>query len=150
MTATSVGSSVVLQQIQSLLVRLKLARSLEVLDDLVRQLENGELSALEMLEHLLSEEQNAREQRRLRSASMTARLTRMKTLDGFDFSFQPSLDRNRILSLPELPSSTAPPWFICSDRQGPASRTWPSRWASRPSGRAKACSSPPLPRSSPR
>ena len=36
MTATSVGSSAVLQQIQSLLVRLKLARSLEVLDDLVQ------------------------------------------------------------------------------------------------------------------
>lgn len=102
MSATSVGSSTVLQQIQSLLVRLKLVRSLEVLDDLVSRLESGELSALEMLQHLLSEEQSAREQRRLQSASMTARLTRVKTLDGFDFSFQPSLDRNRILSLAEL------------------------------------------------
>ncbi len=73
MSATSVGSSTVLQQIQSLLVRLKLARSLEVLDDLVSRLESGELSALEMLQHLLSEEQSAREQRRLPSASMTAR-----------------------------------------------------------------------------
>ena len=33
---------------------------------------------------------------------MTARLTRIKTLEGFDFSFQPSLDRNRILALAEL------------------------------------------------
>ena len=85
MSATSVCSSTVLQQIQSLLVRLKLARSLEVLDDLVSRLESGELSALEMLQHLLSEEQSAREQRSLQSASMTARLTRVKTLDGFDF-----------------------------------------------------------------
>ena len=33
---------------------------------------------------------------------MTARLRSLKTLDGFDFSFQPSLDRNRILALAEL------------------------------------------------
>ena len=50
------GSRAVLQQVQSLLVRLKLARSLEALDDRVRRLENGDLSALEMLERLLSEE----------------------------------------------------------------------------------------------
>lgn len=33
---------------------------------------------------------------------MTARLTQIKTLDSFDFSFHPSLDRNRILTLAEL------------------------------------------------
>jgi DNA replication protein DnaC len=31
-----------------------------------------------------------------------ARLTTIKTLAGFDFTFQPSLDRNRILALAEL------------------------------------------------
>jgi len=33
---------------------------------------------------------------------MTARLTTVKTLAGFDFSFQPNLDRNRILALAQL------------------------------------------------
>jgi DNA replication protein DnaC len=33
---------------------------------------------------------------------MPARLGSLKTLDGFDFSFQPSLDRNRVLALAEL------------------------------------------------
>ena len=33
---------------------------------------------------------------------MTARLTGIKTLESFDFSFQPSLDRNQILALAEL------------------------------------------------
>ena len=32
----------------------------------------------------------------------TARLTRVKTLESFDFSFQPSLDRNQILTLAQL------------------------------------------------
>jgi len=31
-----------------------------------------------------------------------ARLASIKTLSGFDFSFQPSLDRNRILALAQL------------------------------------------------
>jgi Fe-S cluster assembly ATPase SufC len=31
-----------------------------------------------------------------------ARLTAVKTLAGFDFSFQPSLDRNRVLTLAQL------------------------------------------------
>lgn len=33
---------------------------------------------------------------------MMARLTTIKTLAGFDFAFQPSLDRNRIMALAEL------------------------------------------------
>ena len=40
--------------------------------------------------------------RRIKAARMTARLTQIKTLDSFDFSFQPSLDRNRILTLAQL------------------------------------------------
>jgi DNA replication protein DnaC len=35
-------------------------------------------------------------------ALMTARITAVKTLAGFDFAFQPSLDRNRILTLAQL------------------------------------------------
>jgi DNA replication protein DnaC len=33
---------------------------------------------------------------------MTARLTQIQTLESFDFSFPPSLDRNRVLTLAEL------------------------------------------------
>lgn len=102
MSGANVGAVTRIEAIESLLVRLKLARGLEVLGDLVQRLETGELSALEMLEQLLGEEQAAREGRRLRTASLTARLTRLKTLDGFDFTFQPSLDRNRIMTLAEL------------------------------------------------
>ena len=102
MNPPSVGACSELDTIEALLVRLKLARALEVLGDLVRQLEAGELSALELLARLLGEEQAARETRRLRAASLTARLTQPKTLQSFDFSFQPSLDKSRILALAQL------------------------------------------------
>jgi DNA replication protein DnaC len=77
-------------------------RALEALDATLRSVEQGKLSALAALEQLLGEELTMRETRRIKIALMTARLGSLKTLDGFDFSFQPSLDRNRILALAEL------------------------------------------------
>jgi DNA replication protein DnaC len=43
-----------------------------------------------------------RESRRIKAALQMARLATIKTLSGFDFSFQPSLDRNRVLALAQL------------------------------------------------
>jgi len=91
-----------LERIRQHLVGLKMARALAALDANVRRLEEGKISALEFLDELLSEEHSTRETRRIKAQLMTARLTRIKTLAGFDFSFQPSLDRNRILALAEL------------------------------------------------
>ena len=54
------------------------------------------------LDQLLVEELTLRENRRVKTALVMARLTTIKTLAGFDFTFQPSLDRNRILALAEL------------------------------------------------
>ena len=75
---------------------------LETLYATLRQLERGELSSLEAIEHLLGDELTTRETRRIKMALVTARLTTIKTLASFDFTFQPSLDRNRILALAEL------------------------------------------------
>ena len=91
-----------LEQIRRRLVGLKMPRALEILDSLVRRLEQGQLSALEAIDELLAEEFTTRESRRIKMALMTARLTRIKTLESFDFSFQPSLDKNRILALAQL------------------------------------------------
>ncbi len=98
----SVLPSTPLERIRHHLVGLKMVRALEALDSSVRRLEEGKISALEMLDELLGEEHSTRETRRIKASMMTARLTRIKTLEGFDFSFQPSLDRNRILALAEL------------------------------------------------
>jgi DNA replication protein DnaC len=84
------------------LVGLKMPRALEVLDHVLRQLERGEIGAPEALEALLGEELTLREGRRIKAALKMGRLLTIKTLTGFDFSFQPSLDRNRILTLAQL------------------------------------------------
>jgi len=92
----------VVDRVRRHMVQLNMPRALEALDATLRGVEQGELSALEALEQLLGEELTMRETRRIKIALMTARLGSLKTLDGFDFSFQPSLDRNRILALAEL------------------------------------------------
>ena len=91
-----------LDRIRRTLVGLKMPRALEVLDHTVRQLERGEVSALEVIDTLLAEELTLRENRRVKMALRMAKLSTIKTLAGFDFSFQPSLDRNRILALAQL------------------------------------------------
>ena len=77
-------------------------RALEVLEHLLRQLERGEISALEAIDTLLDEELSLRESRRVKAALKMGRLLNDQDAAGFDFSFQPSLDRNRILTLAGL------------------------------------------------
>lgn len=91
-----------LERIRRHLVGLKMPRALETLEGTLARIEQGEVSALEAIETLLGEELTTRETRRIKMALMTARLTTVKTLGGYDFSFQPSLDRNRILALAQL------------------------------------------------
>ena len=92
----------VIDNIKRNLVSLKMPRALEILDVTVRGIERGEMTALEAINVLLSEELTLRENRRIKMALLMARLSAIKTLAGFDFSFQPSLDKNRIMALAEL------------------------------------------------
>jgi len=101
-TLTTTGAASTVDSLRRHLVGLKMPRALEILDHTVRQLERGELAPLEALDDLLAEEYTGREGRRVKAALQMARLTTVKTLADFDFSFQPSLDRNRILTLAQL------------------------------------------------
>ena len=101
MTATPAGPAS-LARIQASLVGLKMARALEALGPIQRRIEAGEISALEAIDALLAEEFTLREGRRITIAMKTARLNPPKTLESFDFTFQPSLDRNRIMALAQL------------------------------------------------
>ena len=84
------------------LVGLKMPRALEALQTTLSRIEQGEVSALEAIEALLGEEYTTRESRRIKMALQTARLTTVKSLSGYDFSFQPGLDRHRVMALAEL------------------------------------------------
>jgi hypothetical protein len=76
----------VLERIRQTLVGLRMPRALEMIDATVRRLEQGELSPLEAIEGLLAEELSIRENRRVKTALVMARLSTIKTLAGFDFT----------------------------------------------------------------
>ena len=91
-----------IERIRHNLVGLRMPRALEALDAVVQQLERGQIGAIEAIDTLLAEEFTVREGRRIKAALQMARLATVKTITGFDFSFQPSLDRNRIMALAAL------------------------------------------------
>ncbi len=101
MTIASASTTTV-DSIKNSLVALRMPRALEVLDITLRRIEQGEIDGIEALDQLLVEELTVRENRRVRTALTLARLTTVKSLAGFDFAFQPSIDRQRILALAEL------------------------------------------------
>ena len=91
-----------IDSVKKSLVALRMPRALEMLDATLRRVEQGEVSWIEAFDQLFIEELTLRDNRRVSTALRMSRLTTVKTLAGFDFAFQPSLDRNRILALAEL------------------------------------------------
>jgi hypothetical protein len=91
-----------LDRIRGALIGLRMPHALEALDHTLSQLERGEITAIEAIAGLLGEEYATRETRRIDVALRTAKLMPIKTLESFDFSFQPSLDRDRIAALAKL------------------------------------------------
>ena len=91
-----------IDRISAALVGLKMPRALEALGPTLRRLEQGETAAVEAIDALLSEDCALRETRRIDIALRTAKLLPVKTVESFDFAFQPSLDRERIAALAQL------------------------------------------------
>ena len=92
----------IMEQIRQTLVGLKMPFALEHFSWVVRQLEDGQLGALEAIDALLTEELTIRENRRIKISIATAGLMPPKSLESFDFAFQPSLDPDRIAALAGL------------------------------------------------
>ncbi len=90
------------ERLQDNLKRLKLTRASEVLDQIVAHSEEHKGSYLSFLDHLLEEEVGAKEKRRLHTAMKTAGLPMAKTIEEYDFSFHPQLDKKAVMDLFEL------------------------------------------------
>src|ERR1700756_5457915 len=88
--------------IRSMLGDLKMPGSLEAVDGILSEIDGGKLAATEAINRLLSAQITLRNNRRLQAAMRPSRLPPVKTLETFDFSFQPSIKREQIESLHEL------------------------------------------------
>lgn len=88
--------------LEQLLDRLKMEHLASALDSLCEQASKKDLNYREFLEQALSQEWGGRHQKGLESRLKQARLPWIKTLEQFDFSFQPSIDRKLIRELSGL------------------------------------------------
>ena len=89
-------------RIRAQLSDLKMPGALEAVDDVLTRVDGGGVTASEAIEQLLGAQIMLRNNRRLQAAMRSSRLPAIKTLDDFDFSFQPSIKREQIDSLHEL------------------------------------------------
>ncbi len=78
---------------------LRLSGVLATLDARHRQAIDGQWSYVEFLERLLEDEVERRAQKQLALRVRRAALTSTKTLDGFDWSFNPTINRQQVLHL---------------------------------------------------
>jgi len=91
-------------QIIPSLKRLRLSGVLETLDLRNQQAIDGRWSYVEFLSRLVEDEVERREQKQLGLRLRRAMLGSTKTLEGFDFAFNPNLNRQQILDLVPSPS----------------------------------------------
>jgi DNA replication protein DnaC len=89
-------------RIRHMLADLKMPGALEALDQVLTGVDGGGVTASEAIEQLLGAQITLRNNRRLQAAMRSSRLPVVKTLEDFDFSFQPSIKREQIDSLHEL------------------------------------------------
>jgi DNA replication protein DnaC len=94
--------TLVVDRIESNLTRLRLPKIKEILEGVLNASEKKDASYLNFLDELLEEEVAAKEQRRIETAIKTSGLPFIKSIDEFDFTFQPNLDRQKVMSLFDL------------------------------------------------
>ncbi len=90
------------EMIRAMLADLKLPGALEAVDEVLSKADSGSVSPAEAIQELLGAQISLRNNRRLQAAMRSSRLPAVKTLEEFDFSFQPSIKREQIESLSEL------------------------------------------------
>ena len=95
-------SELVLDRIQTSLTRLKLPRMGDIMEKVMKASEEKGKSYLTFLDELLEEEVACREQCRVETSLKISGLPFIKSIDEFDFAFQPNLDRQKIMSLFDL------------------------------------------------
>jgi DNA replication protein DnaC len=86
-------------QLVPYLKQLRLSGVLETLDARNRQAIDGKWSYVEFLSRLLEDEVERRGQKQLQLRLRRATLNTTKTLETFDFTFNPSINRQQILAL---------------------------------------------------
>lgn len=89
----------VYERIKVNLAALNMKNTLLILDNYLEQAIHDKTNVVEVLDHILTEEARAKRKRAVDNQIQMSGFPFRKTLDMFDFSFQPSIDENQIMEL---------------------------------------------------
>jgi DNA replication protein DnaC len=90
------------ERLKENMTRLKLARIAEIIDSVISQAEQDHMSYLSFLDRLFEEEVAAKERRRIDMALQMAGLPMARTIESYDFTFHPQLDKRAVMELFDL------------------------------------------------
>ncbi|GGW74401.1 ATP-binding protein [Streptomyces xantholiticus] len=95
-------SELVSTRIRNTAGKLGLPHLTETINEYIRRADEGKMGYLDFLDLVLSEELAVRDDRRFRQGLRLSRLPHHKTMDEYDFSFQPDLDPRKVKDLATL------------------------------------------------
>ncbi|MGQ4369365.1 ATP-binding protein, partial [Streptomyces violaceoruber] len=95
-------SELVSTRIRNTADKLGLPHLAETINEYTRRADEGKMGNLDFLDLVLSEELAVRDDRRFRQGLRLSRSSHHKTLDEYDFSFQPDLDPRKVRDLATL------------------------------------------------
>lgn len=99
---TAISQADLLERLRAALGELRLPEAARALESEIAAGPNADDSRLGFLWRIIEPQQIARRQRSVKRRVDLARLPALKSLDEFDFLFQPTLDRDRVLELATL------------------------------------------------
>ena len=111
------------------------------LDSVCEQAARKDLGYREFLHEVLHAEWAGRHQKGLEGRLKQARLPWLKSLEQFDFGFQPSIDRKVVRELATLAFVDRAENVIRSGRRAWGKPTWRLPWGSKPPRPARGCCS---------
>ena len=95
-------SELIMERLGELLGRLKLFRVKELLPEMVKEAEQQEMTHLTFLDRILGEEVASKEDRRVKTTLKIAGLPFERTIEQYDFTFNPEVDKKTVMSLFDL------------------------------------------------
>ena len=92
-------SEIVYERIKNNLSALNMNNTLNIIDNYLEKAIHDNTNIVEVLDHILCEEAKVRKNRAVDNQIKVSGFPFRKTLDMFDFAFQPSIDKNQIMEL---------------------------------------------------
>ena len=101
-------TEIIRARVEERLFKLRLRALAQRLDGILSQAACNEPTYLDFLDQILTEETEAKQQKRVALGIQIAHFPTIKTLEEFDFKFQPSIDQKLVRELATGDSSPAP------------------------------------------